>query len=223
MIIAIDGPAGAGKSTVAKLLAKRLGFLYIDTGAMYRALTHKALSRGIDLADTAALGALAAATTIALVPVADGPLQVLLDGRDVSLDIRQPRITQHVSDVAKVKEVRQVMLGLQRALGKSQDSVMDGRDIGTVVFPDAQWKFFIDATFDERVNRRFKDMQAMGNTHVSREDVAKDLKNRDTIDSTREHAPLKKADDAVYIDTTAMAIGHVVETMAGRIGRTASR
>lgn len=220
MIIAIDGPAGAGKSTVAKLLAKKLGFLYIDTGAMYRALTVKALEKGIDPKDEAALGLLAASTVIDLVARGDAPLQVLLDGRDVSVDIRQPRVTAHVSDVAKVKAVRQVMLGVQRRLGASRDSVMDGRDIGTVVFPDAQRKFFIDASFDERVNRRLKDMRQMGNRQISAEAVAADLKNRDTIDSTREHAPLKRAADAVYIDTTSMTIDEVVAAMAGHVGRT---
>ncbi len=221
MIIAIDGPAGAGKSTVAKLLAKKLGFLYIDTGAMYRALTLKALEQGIDPGNEAGLGALAAATVIDLVACGDAPLKVMLDGRDVSLDIRQPRITAHVSDVAKVKQVRQVMLGVQRRLGLSRDSVMDGRDIGTVVFPDAQRKFFIDASFDERVNRRLKDMRQMGNQQISREAVAADLKNRDTIDSTREHAPLKKAGDAVSIDTTAMTIDEVVAAMASRVAGSA--
>ncbi|HOW42921.1 MAG TPA: (d)CMP kinase [Candidatus Omnitrophota bacterium] len=213
MIIAVDGPAGGGKSTVAKILAKKLGFLYIDTGAMYRALTRKALDQRVAIGDETAMTALAQKTAIELIPNPDGPITVLLDGKDVSLAIREPAVTQHVSDVAKIKGVRQVMLILQRKLGAEHDCIMDGRDIGTTVFPQAQKKFFIDATFDERVNRRFKDLINLNIKGVSREEVAADLKNRDTIDSTRECAPLRKAEDAVYIDTTTLSIDQVVETM----------
>ncbi len=213
MIIAIDGPAGGGKSTVAKILAKKLGFLYIDTGAMYRALTRKALDQRIAISDETAMTALAQKTAIELIPNPDGPITVLLDGKDVSLAIREPAVTQHVSDVAKIKGVRQVMLLLQRKLGAEHDCIMDGRDIGTTVFPQAHKKFFIDATFDERVNRRFKDLINLNIKGVSREEVAADLKNRDTIDSTRECAPLRKAEDAAYIDTTALSIDQVVEIL----------
>ncbi|HTY45636.1 MAG TPA: (d)CMP kinase [Patescibacteria group bacterium] len=212
MIIAIDGPAGAGKSTVAKLLAGRLGFLYIDTGAMYRALTLKALDEGVDAGDEAALEALAGRTTIALENTSGGALQVLLDGRDVSVQIREPRITKYVSQVAKVKGVREVMVGLQRSLGRRHSSVMDGRDIGTVVFPAAEKKFYLDASVEERVNRRYKELQPL-NRGLAREEVARDLTCRDTIDSTRECGPLKKADDAVYVDTTRMTITEVVDTL----------
>jgi len=217
MIIAIDGPAGAGKSTVAKILAKKLGFLYLDTGAMYRALTLKALESKINISDSAKLAELAQKTSIDLIPGKDNSLTVLLDGKDVSLAIREPRITKHVSDVAKIKEVRQVLLGLQRKLGSSRNSILDGRDIGTMVFPGAEKKFFIDAKIDERVNRRYKDLQDLNIQGVSKEQVAGDLNNRDTIDSTREFAPLKKADDAIYIDTTNLSIDEVVQAMLNHI------
>ena len=216
MILAIDGPAGAGKSTVAKLLAKELGFLYIDTGAMYRALTLKALDNKIDIQDYEAVVRMARETSLDLVNTPDGSLQVFLDGRDVSAQIRQPRITQFVSDVAKIKGVREVMVVLQRKLGCRRDSVLDGRDIGTVVFPDADRKFYLDADFKERTKRRYQELVELGQS-VTPQDVAADLHNRDTIDSTREVAPLRKADDAIYVDTTNMSIKEVVEFLLRHI------
>ncbi|MBU3958639.1 MAG: (d)CMP kinase [Candidatus Omnitrophica bacterium] len=212
MIIAIDGPAGAGKSTVARRLALKLGFLYIDTGAMYRALTYKAIEEKIDIKDSKTIIRMAADSQIDLMNKPDGSLQISLDGRDITDLIRQPRITQLVSELAKIKEVRQIMLKLQRSLGRQRDSVLDGRDIGTVVFPDADKKFYIDAEFKERVGRRYKELKELAGGN-SLEAVEKDLHNRDTIDSTREFAPLKKADDAIYIDTTKMSIEEVVETV----------
>jgi len=216
MIIAIDGPAGAGKSTVAKSIAKKLGFLYIDTGAMYRALTLKAIEEGTSIQDTKRLIALARNTEISLRNNPDGSLAVFLDGRDVSRLIREPRITQVVSDIARIKEVREVMLVLQRDLGRQQDAVLDGRDIGTVVFPDADKKFYIDAQFKERVSRRHKELVVLGQK-VTFDDVDADLKNRDTIDSTRAVAPLKKAEDAICVDTTDMTIEEVVEKVLKEI------
>ena len=216
MIIAIDGPAGAGKSTVAKILAKKLGFLYLDTGAMYRALTWKALETGTDINDEAAMKALARDSTIDLKAAPEG-LAVLIDGRDVSSAIREPRVSARVSDVAKIAGVRGVMVSLQKKLGHSKDCILDGRDIGTVVFPDADHKFFVDASCAERVERRFKDFKNLNIGGVSREQVEKDLTNRDHIDSTRECGPLKKADDAVYLDTTSLSIDQVVEKMLENI------
>ncbi len=212
MIIAIDGPAGAGKSTVAKILAKKLGFLYIDTGAMYRALTLKVLENKVAVTDEPAVVRLAKETKIDLRVNPDGSLKVLLDAQDVSLAIRQPRITQVVSDVAKIKEVRQILVKKQRELGQEGDCVLDGRDIGTVVFPNAQKKFFIDASAQERVNRRFKELKGLGQA-VAESDVASDLANRDKIDSTRQASPLRQAPDAIYIDTTMLSIEQVVEKM----------
>jgi len=209
MIIAIDGPAGAGKSTIARMIARKLSFLYIDTGAIYRALTLKVLEKQINISDVNAIVDTAAATVIDLINSQDGSLKVFLDGRDVSREIRQPRVTRFVSDIAKIKEVRHILIKLQRKLGKAQDSVLDGRDIGTVVFPDADKKFYLDAQFEERVMRRYKELKALGE-NITLEDVATDLRNRDTIDSTRECAPLKKAEDAIYIDTTTMSIEEVI-------------
>lgn len=219
MIIAIDGPAGAGKSTVSKLLAQKLKFLYIDTGAMYRALTLKVITCGLNPADTAAIIELASKTVIDLKNESGADLKVLLDAEDVSAAIRQPRITRLVSDIAKIREVRDIMVKLQRKLGSSRDCVLDGRDIGTVVFPDADNKFYIDAQFNERVRRRHEELKGSG-SDICSADVEADLKNRDTIDSTRQVAPLKRADDAVYIDTTNMTIEEVVERMYGQISYT---
>ncbi|MDD5431803.1 MAG: (d)CMP kinase [Candidatus Omnitrophica bacterium] len=216
MIIAIDGPAGAGKSTVAKIIAKKLGFLYIDTGAMYRALTLKAIINSINISLENDLIDLAHNTSIDLINNPDGSLKVLLDGKDVSKEIREPRITKHVSDVAKIKGVRLVMLSLQRELGKKRDCVLDGRDIGTVVFPDADNKFYVDASLDERTNRRYKELKESGQ-NVTLQDVKADLINRDKIDSTREFAPLKQAKDAIYVDTTNMTIEEVAEALSNKI------
>ena len=213
MIIAIDGPAGAGKSTVAKQIARRLAFLYIDTGAMYRALTLKALDTNIDLSNPALLVDMTTNTDLYLDNDEKGNIRVLMDQKDVTREIRQPRITKFVSDLAKIKEVRQVMLGIQRRIGEEKkDVVLDGRDIGTVVFPQADKKFYIDAEFNERVQRRYKELKDLGQ-NVTLKDIEDDLRNRDTIDSTREVAPLKKADDAFYIDTTNMTIAEVVGTV----------
>ena len=216
MIIAIDGPAGAGKSTVARILAKKLGFLYVDTGAMYRALTLKILENNVAISDELQINALAQKVRIDLRNNADGSLSVILDGRDVSLEIRQARITQFVSDVAKIKTVRQALVAMQRELGARGDCVLDGRDIGTVVFPDARKKFFIDASKGVRVDRRFKELKGLSQD-VAINDVEKDLSNRDKIDSTREASPLRCAPDAVYIDTTDLSIEQVVDKMLGFI------
>jgi cytidylate kinase len=211
MIIAIDGPAGAGKSTVAREVARRLAFLYIDTGSMYRALTLKGLDAGIDLNNAQAVVDMAKHTRLYLDNDENSSLRISMDGKDVSREIRQPRITKSVSIVAKISGVRQVMLGIQRSIGEEKkDVVLDGRDIGTVVFPDAGRKFYLDADFKERVRRRYKEMVEAGQV-VTPEDIKEDLENRDLIDSTRECAPLKKADDAIYIDTTGMSISQVTD------------
>ena len=216
MIIAIDGHAGAGKSTIAKSIAKKLGYLYLDTGAMYRALTYKVLEDNIDITDIEGITEAARSINIDLVNNPDGSLQVLLNKADVSQKIREPRITKFVSDIAKIKDVRLVMLDLQRRLGQKGNCILDVRDIGTVVFPNAQKKFYIDADFKERVGRRFKELKTMGQ-EITKDSVDKDLSNRDRIDSTREFAPLKRADDAIYVDTTNMSIEQVIDTILKHI------
>ena len=195
-----------------KILAKRLGFLYIDTGAMYRALTLKVLDKNVPINDEPGIIQLANGIKIDLLNNPDGSLTVMLDAEDVSLAIRQKRITQFVSDVAKIKEVRQVLVKMQREFGHKGDCVLDGRDIGTVVFPHAAKKFFIDASAGERVKRRFKELKGLGQEDFENE-VAKDLANRDKIDSTRQISPLCQAPDALYIDTTNLSIEQVVEKM----------
>lgn len=214
-IVAIDGPAGAGKSTVAQLTAKGLGFFYIDTGAMYRALALKVKRLSISSGNIAAVISLLDTTTIQL-RYEKGRLQVFLDGEDVSQEIRKPYITETVSDIAKIKQVRDKMTHLQRALASKNDCVLEGRDIGTVVFPNAQFKFFIDADFEERAKRRYKELTGR-NPSLTLEAVRKDLASRDHIDSTRECAPLKRADDAFYIDTTRLSIQQVVEIILSQI------
>lgn len=216
MIIAIDGPAGAGKSTVAKLVAQSLKFLYIDTGAMYRALTLKVLEEGVSAQETGKIIHLAQTSSITLLNNPATALKVFLDGRDVSSAIRAPAITELVSDVAKIKEVRAIMVELQRKLGGQGDVVLDGRDIGTVVFPSAEKKFYVDADFKERTRRRYEELSA-GNQGVTLESVAKDLATRDKVDANRQCAPLKKAEDAIYVDTTHLNIEEVVNKLLGLI------
>lgn len=216
MIIAIDGPAGAGKSTVARLLAKELGFVYLDTGAIYRALTLKVLNKNIDLNNQEALVQMCKNTQLDLSNDEDNTMKIILDGQDVSERIRLPQITQHVSSLAKIKGVRAEMLKLQRDIGTANSSVIDGRDIGTVVFPNADKKFYLDAEFNERVQRRLKELRQKDSL-ITQEEVKSDLKNRDAIDSARSCAPLKRAEDAVYIDTTNMTIEEVVQTLLKKI------
>lgn len=209
MIIAIDGPAGSGKSSVAKEVAKRLGFLYVDTGAMYRAITLKATKANIDLKDEEALVAVTRKTEIDL-KMEEGNLKTFLDGEDVSLAIREQELTNKVFYIARVSGLRKYMVKLQRSLANStHGAVLEGRDIGTVVYPDADKKFYLDAQFEERVRRRYKELREMGQ-EVSQDEVKADVRSRDHSDKTRQVAPLRKADDAIYIDTTKMSIEEVI-------------
>ena len=214
MIIAIDGPAGSGKSSVAREVARRLGFHYLDTGAMYRALAFEALERGIVLDDEPALVKLASAEPVQFVHVANDPLpsKVLIGGRDVTDEIRTPRIDEAVSPVARLGEVRATMVEQQRLLAQHQDIVIEGRDIGTVVFPQAQLKVFLTATPEERARRR-AEQQAGAGAAVDAGGVRDAITRRDEADSSRSHSPLLAADDAVLIDTSDLTFEQVVRAI----------
>jgi cytidylate kinase len=217
LIIAIDGPSGAGKSTLAKRLAKDLGFTYLDTGAMYRALALKILQTGIDLTDEPALRSLIANTEINLVERAGG-LQVFLDGVEVSGLIRSPEISQMASKISALKIVRQRMLELQRAMGQTGSVVAEGRDIGTIVFPKAEIKIFLDASVQERARRRFQELRAAGRD-VSLEETMREMEERDKRDRERDLAPLRKAIDAFTIDNSSLSANEVAERALEQIRR----
>ena len=200
MIIAIDGPSGAGKSTLAKHVAKELKFVYLDTGAMYRALALKVLRQGIDLADDARLEELIAGTAIDLEET-NGKLAVLLDGVDVAGEIRTPEVSQMASKVSALRIVRARMLELQREMGRRGSVVAEGRDIGTVIFPDAEVKIFLDASAGERARRRYNELKGAGRA-VDYEETLREIEERDKRDSERDLAPLRKAEDAVMMDSS---------------------
>jgi CMP/dCMP kinase len=200
VIIAIDGPSGAGKSTLAKRLARELGYIYLDTGAMYRALALKLLRRGVDLADDARMAELVRATAIDL-REKDGKLTVLLDGSDVAGEIRTPEVSQMASKSSALKIVRARLLELQRAVGARGSVVAEGRDIGTVVFPQAEVKIFLDASTRERARRRYEELRAAGRP-VAFDETLREQEERDKRDSERDLAPLRQAEDALRIDSS---------------------
>lgn len=206
--IAIDGPAAAGKSTVAKIAARELGYIYIDTGAMYRSLTYKALHTAADLRSGEALKDLLDSTEIVLRQMEDGQ-HVSVDGQDVTEEIRLPEVTEQVSLVSSYKEVREEMVRRQRRLAESCSVVMDGRDIGTHVLPNADVKIFMKASVEERAIRRFKEEELKGR-HPSIEALQDAIARRDKKDMEREISPLVKADDAIELDTTSLNIEQVV-------------
>jgi len=215
LVIAIDGPVGAGKSTVARRLAETLGCVHIDSGAMYRALGWKAVRLAVDLHDHAALGVLAAGTDVRIVPTAAGP-HVLVDGTDVTGWLRTPAMDEAASLVSTCPAVRDRRVALQRAMACAGGVVMDGRDIGTVVFPDADLKFFLDADLGVRADRRLQDLRRAGgeaDPSAVREEVAR----RDARDSGREIAPLRPAADAIRIDSTALNADGVVHRMLDEV------
>ena len=206
--IAIDGFSSSGKSTMAKKLAKNIGYAYIDTGAMYRAVTLYSMRNGFfdgTNLDTAALEAALPKIQITFGVAADGKTQTLLNGENVEKEIRQMEVSSRVSIVAAVGTVRRALVAQQQAMGKAKGIVMDGRDIGTVVFPDAEMKVYVDASPETRARRRFEELKAKGDT-VSYEEVLANVCERDRIDTTREESPLRKADDAVVLDNSNMTI-----------------
>ncbi|MDY0300615.1 MAG: (d)CMP kinase [Trichlorobacter sp.] len=211
IIIAVDGPSGAGKSTLSKLLSKRLGYLEIDTGAMYRAMAWLARNRCLDLLNQ---GALADFCNNALVELQlrNGNTLVFANGQDVTGEIRTPEISMLTSKISALAPVRRAMIDLQRRMGARGGVILDGRDIGTVVFPDAELKFFLSASAAERGRRRFLELQAKGE-QVSLEETVKNIIERDQQDTERELSPLKQAEDAISIDSTDLSIDEMVNLM----------
>ncbi len=208
-ILAIDGPAGAGKSTIARLVARRLGLTYIDTGAMYRAVALAAARRGVDVDDPEGLSRLAGALSFRFVETADGA-RLLVDGEDVSEAIRQPEISQLASRVSAVSGVRAALVRAQRALGEAGGVVMEGRDITTVVFPNADVKVYLDATAQERARRRHGDLVQAGHA-AELESVRREIEERDRRDSSRADSPMRQAPEAFYVLTDGLTVDEVIE------------
>ena len=215
MIIAIDGPAATGKSTTAKALAERLGFTYLDTGAMYRAITLLILQKKVQIGENFAL--------ISLLEEFDLKIQqhekqilVILNGEDVSNEIRRLDVTKYVSEVSALPAVRKSLVKIQRKIAKDQNCVVEGRDIGTIVFPDAEVKFYVVADYDVRAKRRLLDFKKLGE-EKSIDELIEELKNRDKYDSEREHSPLLKANDAIEVDTTNLTIEEQVNFMFKKV------
>lgn len=217
LIIAIDGPVGAGKSTAARLLAARLRYRYVDSGAMYRALAWKALQEGLDLDDEQSVRRLAEATSITFESSGDRQL-ILVDALEVSRQIRERVVEQVSSRISTLASVRRVMVARQRGMAAQGGLVMDGRDIGTIVFPDADVKFYLEASLEVRTKRRYLEAQAAGVTR-GLEELAEEIKVRDARDIGRSASPLRKANDAVIIDTTDLDVCQVVAAMEEEIQR----
>lgn len=209
MIIAVDGPAGAGKSTVAGRVARRLGFQLIDTGALYRAVTYEAMSRQIDPSAAEAVAEVAGELSFDF-RTTDSDNTLVCDGREMGEEIRTQEVSQNTSRISSHREVRDALLEVQRRLGRRQSSVLEGRDIGTVVFPNADLKVFLSASPEERARRRCEQLEGQGES-VDYDRVLTEIRQRDERDRNRDVAPLKKADDAVEIDTTQLTIDEVVD------------
>lgn len=203
MIIAIDGPAGSGKSTTAKIVAEKLGFMHFNTGAMYRGIALKCMQQDINPDNTVEMEKILSETVFHF--GGEGGSRLYMNGKDISSEITSSEVTESVSRISAISIVREKLVEYQREMAKGQDVVLEGRDIGTVVFPNAEFKFFLIADIDERARRRMKEMETKGET-VTLDALAGELAERDRKDSTREHSPLKKVEDAVEIDTTSLNI-----------------
>ncbi len=207
--IAIDGPSGAGKSSISKQVAQKNGYIYIDTGAMYRTLAYKALSLGIDIVNDADAVAKMLDDTVVTIKHCDDGQHMFVDGKDVTSFIRTPEVSMGASDIAKIPFVRSWLLELQRNFAKENNCIMDGRDIGTVVLPDADVKIFLTASVEARAKRRYAELREKG-TSVTFDEVIADMQKRDENDSSRACAPLAKADDAVVVDTSELSFDESV-------------
>ena len=207
MIIAIDGPAGSGKSTTSKLVANRLGISHLDTGSMYRAITAYFIKNSYSL-DSIDVSSVMDSIDLEISDSSDRE-SVFLNGEDVTDKLRSNEVSKLVSDISSVKEVRAKMVRIQRRISSNKSIVIDGRDIGTVVFPDAKFKFFITASIDSRAKRRFDELQE-SDSNVTLEQIEEEIKSRDHFDTTRDNSPLKKAEDAITIDTTHLSISEQV-------------
>ena len=216
LIVAIDGPSGAGKSTLSRQLAQALGYTHIDTGAMYRAVALAAAQRGVHPEDAEALERLCASLVLRFLRQPDGSQRVLLDGVDVTEAIRTPANSLLTSRVSAQPVVRAAMVALQRQMGEDGSVVLEGRDIGSVVFPQAQVKFFLTATAEERGRRRYEELRAQG-LSVTLEQTVADVVARDRADSERSHAPLVAADDAILVDSSQLAIDQVLQQMLEKV------
>jgi cytidylate kinase len=213
-IIAIDGPAGAGKSTIAKQVARRLGYLFINTGAMYRAVAWQALRTGLSLAETDRIGELARQAKIELRGTVDAQ-RVLLNGRDITNEIATPEVSQAASIVSAIPAVRRALVAQQQAMGRGGGVVMEGRDIGTQVFPDAEVKIYLDASSEARAQRRHAEDLARGVNTGSLHATQAEIEERDQRDKTRADSPLVQAEDALYVDSSRLTIDEVVEKILG--------
>ncbi len=211
LVIAVDGPAGAGKSTIAKIIANKLNINYIDTGAMYRAITYKCLKNNVDVDNAEEVVELAKSTEI---DFKDN--NIYLDKKIVNDEIRTVDVSNNVSKVSKIKEVRKLLVDVQRNIGSKSSVILDGRDIGSVVFPNADYKFYLIATPEERGCRRFKEMRNKG-YDVNLDEIIKDIVDRDKMDMNRKFAPLVKSKDALEIDTTGKTIDDVVDEVVSKI------
>lgn len=210
--IAIDGPSGAGKSTMAKMIARELDILYLDTGAMYRAVALKAILSGIDTKDSQALSEMVKNINLNIV-YQDGTQKVILDGKNVTEDIRTPKVTVGSSDVAVIPAVREKMVELQREIGQEKSVIMDGRDIGTKVLPEADIKIFLTASVEDRTRRRYEELEEKGTLKQTFEELMEEMAYRDKNDSSRAHSPLKKAEGAILLDTTGFSIEDSARTI----------